>query len=238
MEGNFYFGVESAIILFLSFLVNLCIIAVFAEGFFDNSSFSSSSIGLANASDYLGIEFGSATKYIFAIGILCSGQLSTITSTYTGQLVINGFFNLSWTKLYQRNIFTRLFTLTPALVIAILFSDAFDVLNENINVVQSILIPFALLPLLFFNFNPRIMGETFAFSVRMKVFYAFLALVIIVINVSLIVVSFVKWDTAQNSDGRYVLMSLVLVVYLALILWIVLDYFWYKAKEKSDEFVE
>ena len=47
---------------------------------------------------FLGAEFGIAAYYIWAIGILAAGQSSTMTGTYSGQFVMEGFLNLKWSR--------------------------------------------------------------------------------------------------------------------------------------------
>uniref|UniRef100_T1JEQ7 RING-type domain-containing protein n=1 Tax=Strigamia maritima TaxID=126957 RepID=T1JEQ7_STRMM len=66
---------------------------------------------------YLGCAYGSAAKYIWAIGILAAGQSSTMTGTYSGQVIMEGFLNLRWKK-WKRVLFTRCMAIMPALFIA------------------------------------------------------------------------------------------------------------------------
>jgi NRAMP (natural resistance-associated macrophage protein)-like metal ion transporter len=55
---------------------------------------------------FLGCTFGIACTYIWAIGILASGQSSTMTGTYSGQFAMEGFLNLKW-KRWQRYNYKR-----------------------------------------------------------------------------------------------------------------------------------
>lgn len=87
-EANFYYFIESAIALFLSFIVNMFVLAVFAISFYNVSGIDSSLIDLQTAGDYLGTKFGSSIKYIWAVGLLAAGQSSTMTGTYAGQFVM------------------------------------------------------------------------------------------------------------------------------------------------------
>lgn len=65
-------------------------------------------------SRYLGKTFGTATKYIWAIGLLAAGQASTMTGTYTGQFVMSGFLNLHL-SVWARAAITRSVALVPTL---------------------------------------------------------------------------------------------------------------------------
>ena len=72
-EGNFYFALESAISLLVSFFINLFIVAVFAKGFYGSDD--ASDIGLSNAGSSLESAFGKAAKYLWALGLLAAGML-------------------------------------------------------------------------------------------------------------------------------------------------------------------
>lgn len=51
-------------------------------------------IGLENAGQYLGQTYGPAMVYIWALGLLAAGQSSTMTGTYTGQFVMQGYLHM------------------------------------------------------------------------------------------------------------------------------------------------
>ena len=95
---------------------------------------------------FLGAEFGIAAYYIWAIGILAAGQSSTMTGTYSGQFVMEGFLNLKWSR-FQRVLLTRSLAIIPSFIIAF-YSDINNLtnMNDTLNVLQSILLPFALIP--------------------------------------------------------------------------------------------
>lgn len=84
-EALRYYNIESSVALFISFLINLCIMAIFAKAFFGKEE--AGIIGLANAGEYLQQRYGVGLfpiLYIWAIGLLAAGQSSTMTGTYTG----------------------------------------------------------------------------------------------------------------------------------------------------------
>ena len=95
-EGNYYFAVEGAISLSLSFLINLCIVAVFAKGFHEDNTtdIDSKHIGLKNAGSVLGQRFGDIARIIWGIGLLAAGQASTMTGTFAGQYCMAGFLSV------------------------------------------------------------------------------------------------------------------------------------------------
>ncbi|KAI1229801.1 hypothetical protein IHE44_0010804 [Lamprotornis superbus] len=112
-EANKYFFIESCIALFVSFIINIFVVTVFAEAFFNKTN--------ADVGVVLGCYFGPAALYIWAIGILAAGQSSTMTGTYSGQFVMEGFLNLRWSR-FARVLLTRSIAVTPTLFVAI-FQD-------------------------------------------------------------------------------------------------------------------
>ncbi|KAM7048963.1 natural resistance-associated macrophage protein 1 isoform 2-T2 [Acridotheres tristis] len=171
-EANMYFLIESCLALFVSFLINLFVMAVFGEAFYHqrnedvynkciNSSIShyasifpinnkTVSVDIYQGGVILGCYFGAAALYIWGIGILAAGQSSTMTGTYAGQFVMEGFLQLRWSR-FTRVLFTRSFAILPTVFVAA-FKDVTHLtgMNDLLNVLQSILLPFAVLPVLTF----------------------------------------------------------------------------------------
>ncbi|KAG6611977.1 Metal Ion (Mn2 -iron) Transporter (Nramp) Family [Phytophthora cinnamomi] len=194
-EANKYFAIESGLALFVSFLINLAVLAVFAKGFFSSDCTTSYSangvntacvpgaiasgdtygycqlagggegmcqeIGLSQAGVALSGMLGQYADTVWAIGLLAAGQSSTMTGTYAGQFVMEGFLQLHLSP-WKRVALTRCVSLVPAMTVAILSqqnpADS-DHMDELLNVLQSIQLPFALLPVLIFTSSPSIMGD-------------------------------------------------------------------------------
>ncbi|GAB1285086.1 Natural resistance-associated macrophage protein 1 [Apodemus speciosus] len=158
-EANMYFLIEATIALSVSFIINLFVMAVFGQAFYQQTNEEAFNI-CANSSlqDYakifprdnntvsvdiyqggviLGCLFGPAALYIWAVGLLAAGQSSTMTGTYAGQFVME-----------------------PTVLVAV-FRDLRDLsgLNDLLNVLQSLLLPFAVLPILTFTSMPTVMQE-------------------------------------------------------------------------------
>jgi len=70
-----------------------------------------------------------------------------MTATYAGQFIMEGFLNLSF-SVWKRVIITRCIAIFPALIVALL--QDFDKMDTYLNVLQSVQLPFALIPLLKF----------------------------------------------------------------------------------------
>lgn len=160
-EALNYYTIESSAALLVSFMINLFLTTVFAEGFYGTKE--ANSIGLVNAGEYLQKKYGGGLfpiLYVWGIGLLAAGQSSTITGTYAGQFIMGGFLNLRLKK-WLRALITRSCAIVPTMIIAIIFNTSeasLDVLNEWLNVLQSIQIPFALIPLLTLVSKEELMG--------------------------------------------------------------------------------
>ncbi|EEY61780.1 Metal Ion (Mn2 -iron) Transporter (Nramp) Family [Phytophthora infestans T30-4] len=118
-------------------------------------------VGLKEAGAAVSSSLGQYAKVIWAVGLVASGQASTMTGTYAGQFVMEGFLDLRIAA-WKRVAITRTMALGPALVVALLTEyDGFhsDIVSEMINVMQSVQLPFALVPLLTFTTNKRLMGQ-------------------------------------------------------------------------------
>lgn len=86
-EANYYFAMESAGALFISYLINLSIVVVFAQVFYNPGQAISHLPGLYDASEVLAKTLGKSAKYFWALGLLAAGQCSTMTGTLAGQYV-------------------------------------------------------------------------------------------------------------------------------------------------------
>lgn len=207
-EANFYTALESFISIGISFLINLLVISVFANSLHettykeafktceardwyteefdctkqdcDPESFVEGD--LYTGGIYLGCSFGIYCTYVWAVGILASGQSSTMTGTYSGQFAMQGFLNLDWAQ-WKILFVTRLVAMTPTAIV-LFWTDmgTATFLNDILNVVMSVQLPFAIIPTLCFTSSNFIMGE-FANGIFNKVAVCSLSLIVIVINV-------------------------------------------------------
>ena len=85
-NANVYNLLESSSALLVSFVINLFVVVVFAEAFHDPTAPDSATWHLSEAAARLMAKFGPAAKYVWAIGLLASGQSSTMTGVYSGQV--------------------------------------------------------------------------------------------------------------------------------------------------------
>ena len=229
-EANFYFSIESAVALFVSFLINLIVVCVFAAAFFDSTCAQSGTarwpddglckqVGLAEAGDALKSALGGAAQTVWAIGLLAAGQSSTMTGTYAGQFVFSGFWDLQIAP-WKRMAITRSIALIPAIFVALLSasnSGLADTLDQYLNILQSVQLPFAVLPLLRFTSASSIMGD-FANSRWLSAAGWTLSLLFIVSNFYLIADFLVTPDSPiPHAAWFYVVVAVVGAAYLAFI---------------------
>jgi len=134
---------------------------------------------------------------IFAVALLAAGQSSTITGTLAGQLVMEGFLQIRLSPLVRRLI-TRFAALGPVLLYFALVgeSDTTRLLVLS-QVVLSLQLPFATIPLLRFVGSPRVMGE-FVVGRSAKIGSWALALLILALNAVLIVEMLVGIERSAN----------------------------------------
>ncbi|KAL6961413.1 Metal transporter [Sarracenia purpurea var. burkii] len=183
-EALNYYSIESTFALGISFIINLFVTTVFAKAFYGTEL--ANGIGLGNAGNYLQEKYGRGLfpiLYIWGIGLLAAGQSSTITGTYAGQFIMGGFLNLRLKK-WLRALITRSFAIVPTMIVALAFDaseDTLDVLNQWLNVLQSVQIPFALIPLLCLVSKEEVMG-VFKIGPVLKMVSWLVAALVMVIN--------------------------------------------------------
>lgn len=117
------------------------------------------SVDLNKGGIFLGCAFGGAAMYIWAVGIFAAGQSSTMTGTYAGQFAMEGFLNLQWAR-WKRVLFTRIIAIVPTFLVAF-FSDIDHLtgMNDILNAIMTLQLPFATLPTIAFTSSSQIMGR-------------------------------------------------------------------------------
>ncbi|CAI9115915.1 OLC1v1016928C1 [Oldenlandia corymbosa var. corymbosa] len=219
-EALNYYSIESSLALVISFMINLFVTTVFAKVFYGSKE--ADSIGLVNAGHYLEAKYGGGVLpilYIWGIGLLAAGQSSTMTGTYAGQFIMGGFLNLRLKK-WLRALITRSCAIVPTIIVALIFNrseSSLDVLNEWLNVLQSIQIPFALIPLLTLVAKEQVMG-TFRIGPTLERIAWTVAALVIVIN-GYLLLDFFSSEVTGLLFGF--LVCAATVAYLAFILYLI-----------------
>jgi manganese transport protein len=123
---------------------------------------------------------GPMSSAVFAIALLCSGLSSSVTGTMAGQIVIEGFLNVRF-SIWLR----RLITMVPAMVVILLGVNEIKALVLS-QVALSLQLPFAIVPLLLFTRDRRLMGEHANRPTTMVVAWL-IAAAVVLLNVLLLV---------------------------------------------------
>ncbi|KAJ4836676.1 Metal transporter Nramp5 [Turnera subulata] len=192
-----YFLIESGIALFVAFLINVSIVSVtgsvcMAKNLTPENAGRCNDINLNISSFLLKNVLGQSSSTIYAIALLASGQSSTITGTYAGQYIMQGFLDLRMRK-WIRNLMTRCIAITPSLIVSIIGgSSAAGRLIIIASMILSFELPFTLIPLLKFSSSSMKMGPH-----KNSIYIIFtswvLGLMIIGINVYYLSTGFVHW---------------------------------------------
>ena len=250
-EANLYYLIESSFALFVSFMINLFVVSVFAASFngkviddliecpelnesipIDASPNDTLDIDIYRGGLFLGCEFGMAAKFIWAIGILAAGSSSTMTGTYAGQFVMEGFLNIHWSR-WKRVLFTRSVAIMPTLLVAV-FANINNLTNMNdlLNVVQSLQLPFALFPILHFT-NSWLVMNSFKNGVVMKIIVWFLAIAVIGINFYFVV------DYVHDQPVWVTVITVLIILpYMMLVLYLGFKAFITSLPSKMSEYIE
>jgi manganese transport protein len=151
-----YYLLDSTIALNAAFFVNSAILVLSAAVFHRNGMEVAS---IEEAHKLLPAFLGSGAPILFGIALLCAGQSSTLTGTLAGQIVMEGYLHLRMAP-WLRRLITRLVALIPAVVVIWLAGEgATQRLLVLSQVVLSLQLSFAVIPLIHFTSNRRNMGE-------------------------------------------------------------------------------
>ncbi len=177
--------IDSTVALFLALFINAAILILAAAAFHVNGRTDVAEIDQAYRllSPTLGAGMASV---VFAIALLASGQNSTVTGTLAGQIVAEGFLNLRL-PLWLRRMVTRLLAIIPAvIVVGMKGAEGATELLVLSQVVLSLQLPFAIVPLVRFTGDRAQMG-IFANPWWLKIAAWVIAAIVIVLNVKLLI---------------------------------------------------
>jgi manganese transport protein len=161
----------------------------------------------------------SLASVLFAIALLCAGQSATLTGTLAGQVVMEGFMQLKISP-FARRALTRGVAIVPAVVALGLSGEgATTSLLVASQVVLSLQLPFAVIPLIRFTSSQRIMGEHVIGATMRRAAQA-CALLVIGANIVLVVDVIGSWsERAPLAAAIFAAFALLGLVFLAVIAW-------------------
>jgi manganese transport protein len=182
---------DSTVALLFAFFINGAILILAAATFHQGGHQEVADIGDAYRllTPLLGTTFAST---LFAVALLASGQNSTITGTLAGQIVMEGFLNIRLPA-WLRRLITRLIAIIPAVIVTALYGEhgagSLLILSQ---VILSLQLSFAVVPLVYFTSQRRKMG-VFVNSPFLAATAWAVALIIMGLNTWLLVGTFREW---------------------------------------------
>jgi len=214
IKYNFW---DSAIALNLALFVNAALLILAASVF--HSQGKQDVVELVDAHQLLAPMMGSEwAPRLFAIALIAAGQSSTVTGTLAGQIVMEGYLRLRISP-FLRRLITRLLAIIPAvLVILILGESQVGALLIFSQVLLSMQLAFAVIPLIHFVSNKAKMGK-FSIKAGARILAWAVAALVSVLNLKLVYNEASGWLQAAESvwvDALIILSYLGLVVLLVL----------------------
>ena len=223
-KSIFYNFIDSAVALNAAFFVNAAILILAATAFYTTGHKEVAKIEDAHAllAPLLGSKMA---PILFAIALIAAGQSSTVTGTLAGQIVMEGYLKLRLNP-WIRRLITRLVAIIPAvLVIGILGEGRVDALLIFSQVILSLQLGYAVIPLIHFVSDKSTMGE-FAIGWKVKLISWVVASILVYLNGHLVfdfLSSFLDSTNQILLKGIVILLLLFfvgLLVYITIYPWI------------------
>ena len=208
--------IDSTIALNMAFFVNAAILVLAGAVFYKAGHHDIAS--LQDAHMLLAPLLGnSAAPVLFAIALIAAGQSSTVTGTLAGQIIMEGYLRLRINPALRRLI-TRMLAIVPAVVVLLLTGETMvDQLLIFSQVLLSMQLAFAVIPLIHFVSDKKKMGS-FAISKLTKTAAWLVAAVIVWLNLKLFNESVFSWlGATDNFLLKVLIVALVAFIYILLI---------------------
>lgn len=193
--------IDTTVALNMALFVNAAILILAAAAFFTNGYNDVAEI--QDAHKLLEPVLGSTlAPVLFAVALIAAGQSSTLTGTLSGQIVMEGYLNLR-IQAWLRRLITRLIAIIPAFITIIIFGE--EKTGELLilsQVILSLQLGFAIIPLIHFVSDRKTMGD-FTIKLWMKIAAWVCAGVIVLLNVKLVIETITDWIVSSDSLWPY-----------------------------------
>lgn len=208
--------VDTAVALNAAFFVNAAILIVAASVFYKHGIVVNE---IQQAHELLTPLLGTTLAgTLFAVALISAGQSSTLTGTLAGQIVMEGFLKLRL-RPFLRRLITRLIAIVPAVVVIGMKGDkgSYDLLILS-QVILSLQLPFAVIPLIKFTSDTSLMGN-FANKNWVKILAWVAAAIIVALNANLVFNQLSGWIEGAGDHAIWIWSTVVpLVALIALLL--------------------
>jgi manganese transport protein len=210
--------VDSTIALNIAFLVNAAILILAATLFFKTGN--SNVAEIKEAHRLLPGFLGNAAPILFAIALIAAGQSSTVTGTLAGQIIMEGYLSLRINPLLRRLI-TRLVAIIPAIIVILIYGEGnVDSLLILSQVILSLQLGFAIIPLIHFVSDKKTMGS-FAIKPIVKITAWLIAAILIYLNLQMLINEASGVFKGDNTFAKIVL-AMLGMLFAFLLLYIIL----------------
>jgi len=211
--------IDLTIALNIAFLVNAAILVVAATVFFKNGQ---TVAEIKEAYKLLPGFLGTTiAAKLFAIALIAAGQSSTVTGTLAGQIVMEGYLQLRINP-WMRRLLTRLLAIVPAIVVIYQFGESrVDSLLILSQVILSMQLGFAIIPLIHFVSDEKTMGE-YAINNPTRIAAWIIASILIYLNVKMVVNEVTGYFAEPGNISWKILIVLGAVVFGGLLIYILL----------------
>jgi len=228
-----YNFIDSTIALNLAFFVNAAILILAAATFYKNGMFQVAEI--QDAHEFLEPLLG--TKWapiLFAVALIAAGQSSTVTGTLAGQIVMEGYLNLR-IQPWVRRIITRLIAIVPAVVVILIYGEGVTgkllILSQ---VILSLQLGFAIIPLIHF-VSDKTKMKGFHISRITQIAAWIIATIIVSLNAKLVYDEISSWlESSSHPVFLWVTVVPLAFGFLGLLLYIVFKPFIARIKSNIE----
>ena len=207
--------IDSAIALNLAFFVNAAILILAATVFFKTGRTEVAEI--KEAHQLLAPLLGTGlAPVLFAIALIAAGQSSTITGTLAGQIVMEGYLRLRINP-WIRRLLTRLLAITPAVFVIMIYGDErIDALLIFSQVILSLQLGFAIIPLIHF-VSDRSKMEAYTINNTTKILAWLITAVLVYLNLRMVMSGIIEYLGEPNPLYWKLLIVIGLMILLTLL---------------------
>src|SRR5687768_487436 len=208
--------IDSAVALNLAFFVNAAILVLAASAFYYKGRTDVAEIKVAHEllQEMLGSQLAPT---LFAVALIASGQSSTITGTLAGQIVMEGYLRLRINP-WIRRLLTRMVAIIPAVIVILINGeDNIDSLLVLSQVILSMQLGFAIIPLIHFVSDKKTMGA-FVIKPVVQVLAWLITTVLVYLNLRMVTGQAVNYFA--ESDNTFWKIAIVVggLIFVALLL--------------------
>ena len=228
-KSIFYNFIDSAVALNAAFFVNASILILAATAFYSTGYTHVAKIEEAHSllAPLLGSKLA---PILFAIALIAAGQSSTVTGTLAGQIVMEGYLKIRLNP-WIRRLLTRLVAIVPAvLVIGIMGEGRVDALLIFSQVILSLQLGFAVIPLIHFVSDKVTMGE-YAIGWPIKILSWIVATILVYLNSHLVL----DFATSFIQESQSLFLKIILISFIVFFAFLVLFITVYPLFRKRDQ---